>query len=165
MPEKKKYIFDANCFIEPWNKFYSYTFFKPYWDEAIKSLCGDGLILIQREIYDEIFKKDDKLSRWFKQCNFSIIETDVDTTREVSQINEQFQGLVKESKGRSLADPFVIAIAKREKATVVTMEDNGSASKPKIPYVCHALGVRSINLYSFIEESGIKFGMDRTNSS
>ena len=165
MSEKEKYIFDANCFIEPWNKFYSYTFFKPYWEEAIRSFCDRGNILIQREIYDEIFKKDDKLSHWLKQCNFSIIETDVDTAREVAQINEQFQGLIKESKGRSLADPFVIAIAKREKATVVTMEDEGSESKPKIPYVCHKLDVRCINLFSFIKENGIKFGMERTSSS
>lgn len=159
MANSKKYIFDANCFIEPWNKFYSYDFFKPFWDEFVKNTCQDGVMLIQQEIYDEIIKKDDRLADWLKQQNFSIIATDVETARSVTNINEQFRSLVKESKGRSLADPFIIALAQREGAIVVTLEDHGSEAKPKIPYVCDALKVKCINLFDFIKENDVQFGL------
>lgn len=159
MKKIHKYIFDANCFIEPWNKFYSYEFFAPFWDEFIKDSCAKGQILVQREIYDEILKKDDELNAWVKKLNIEIIETDASITRSVAEINNEFPKLIKEVKGRSMADPFVIALARREGATVVTLEDTGSDVKPKIPYVCKMLKVRCINLYDFLKESETKFGV------
>jgi hypothetical protein len=156
---QESYIFDANCFIEPWNKFYSYSFFGDYWDKFIHTNCKDEKILIQREIYDEIVKKDDALSKWIKKHDFLIVETDLALTREVAKINNQFPKLTKETKGRSLADPFIIAIAKLRNATVVTMENDGSESKPKIPYVCTELKVKHINLYQFLERSKVEFSL------
>lgn len=158
-PTEENYVFDANCFIEPWNKFYSYDFFDTYWDKFIKPHCDKEKILVQREIYDEILKKDDKLKKWFKECDISIVETDVEITKEVAKINNKFPNLTKESKGRSLADPFVIAIAKLRNATVVTMEHEGTELKPKIPYVCKKLGVKCIDLYQFIKKNKVKFSV------
>jgi len=156
---EENYIFDANCFIEPWNKFYSYDFFDTYWDKFIKIYCNSGKILIQREICDEILKKEDKLNKWFKGCGISIVETDIEITKEVAKINNRFPNLIKESTGRSLADPFVIAIAKLRNATVVTMEHEGTELKPKIPYVCKKLGIRCIDLYQFLKISKVKFSI------
>jgi len=157
MTEIRKYILDANCFIEPWNKFYSYDFFDAFWDKFVKGCCDDKIVLIQEEIYDEIMKKSDGLNDWVKRHNFEIVKTDPEITRSATKIQNQFPGLVKEIQGRSLADPFVIALAQKEGATVVTMEDNGTETKPKIPFVCDALKVKSINLFSFIKDQGVKF--------
>ena len=104
-------------------------------------------------------KKSDELKDWVKKHNFEIAKTDPEITRSVAEIQNKFPGLVKESRGRSLADPFVIALAKKEKATVVTLEDFGTESKPKIPFVCNELKVKSINLFSFIKDRGVKFGI------
>lgn len=157
MTETKKYILDANCFIEPWNKFYSYDFFDAFWDNFVKTSCDNKIILVQEEIYNEIMKKSDELNSWVKKQGFEIVKTDLEITRIAATIQNQFPGLVKEVKGRSLADPFVIALAKREGAIVVTLEDTGSEKNPKIPYVCDALKIKSINLFSFIKEQGVKF--------
>jgi hypothetical protein len=157
MTEPKKYVLDANCFIEPWNKFYSYEFFAAFWDSFLKNSCQQKIVLIQEEIYDEILKKDDELNNWIKKQGFKIVKTDPEIVRIAASIQNQFPNLVKEVKGRSLADPFVIALAKQEGATVVTLEDKGSEKNPKIPFVCHSLKIKSVDLFAFIKEQGIKF--------
>lgn len=155
--ETKKYVLDANCFIEPWNKFYSYKFFPSYWDKFICKSCNDGIFYLQEEIYDEILKKDDELADWVKGNKIEKFETDLNITQKVKDINDEFPNLTKEAKKRSMADPFVIAFALLNGATVVTLEDLGTDSKPKIPFVCKQLNVPCINLYTCISEMGIDF--------
>lgn len=157
METEKKYILDANCFIEPWNKFYSYSFFAHFWDEFVRRSCDKNIIFVQQEVYDEIFKKEDALKSWIEKQDLKIAETDLRLTKSATNINNRFPKLVKEVKGRSMADPFVIAFAKQESATVVTLEHKGTEDKPKIPYVCNELGVRCIDLFDFIKEVGVKF--------
>lgn len=68
--------------------------------------------------------------------------------------------LVDNTKSRSLADPWVIAHALNENATVVTKEEKITAvntTKMKIPNVCENMGIRWINDYQFIEELNIRF--------
>lgn len=64
---------------------------------------------------------------------------------------------MKATKNRNGADPFVIATALVNGFTVVTEELGGSPTKPKIPSVCTALGVRCINVLQFIREQGWSF--------
>jgi hypothetical protein len=62
------------------------------------------------------------------------------------------------TKARSLADPWVIAHALRENATVVTKEEKATAintSKIKIPNVCEKMNVFWINDFQLIVELGI----------
>ncbi|HRG07967.1 MAG TPA: DUF4411 family protein, partial [Cyclobacteriaceae bacterium] len=64
------------------------------------------------------------------------------------------------TKSRSLADPWVIAHAMKENATVVTKEEKITAvntTKIKIPNVCDNMKVRWINDYKFVEELNIRF--------
>ncbi len=65
--------------------------------------------------------------------------------------------LMKATKNRNGGDPFVIATAQVLGLTVVTEERGGSLSKPKIPSVCQALGVRCIDVLAFIREQGWSF--------
>ena len=63
-------------------------------------------------------------------------------------------------KGRSLADPWVIAHAIDEKATVVTKEEKITAinsTKIKIPNVCDNMSVRWMDDFGFVAELGIQF--------
>jgi hypothetical protein len=64
--------------------------------------------------------------------------------------------LVDTSKGRSGADPFVIALAAAANPimTVVTEEHPG---KTKIPDVCKKEGIKFCNLADLIEQEGWKF--------
>jgi TRAP-type C4-dicarboxylate transport system substrate-binding protein len=94
MAETKKYILDANCFIEPWNKFYSYDFFDSFWDNFVKTSCDNKIILVQEEIYEEIMKKSDELNSWVKKQGFEVVKTDPEITRIAAKIQNQFPGLV-----------------------------------------------------------------------
>ncbi|MBU1821958.1 MAG: DUF4411 family protein, partial [Bacteroidetes bacterium] len=68
--------------------------------------------------------------------------------------------LVDNTRARSLADPWVIAHAMKEGATVVTKEEKVTAlnsKKIKIPNVCENMKVRWINDFELIHELGIQF--------
>jgi hypothetical protein len=71
-----------------------------------------------------------------------------------------FPRLVDTRRGKSGADPMVIALAasREPKLTVVTEEGHGSAKSPKIPFVCASLGIRCINMLRLIRDQGWAFG-------
>ena len=61
-------------------------------------------------------------------------------------------------KDRSQADPFVIAVAKVTKRTVVTGEKAvGSTQQPRIPNVCVQYGIEYINIVEFIRRQKWNF--------
>jgi hypothetical protein len=74
--------------------------------------------------------------------------------------NEKHKYLVDNTKQRSLADPWVIAHAIKEKAIVVTKEEKVTAlnsNRIKIPNVCDNMGIRWLNDFQLIEELNLKF--------
>jgi hypothetical protein len=66
---------------------------------------------------------------------------------------------VDTAKGKSGADPMVIALAQRgfPLHCVVTEEKGGSERKPKMPYVCGQEDIRVINLLQLIRDNGWTF--------
>ena len=105
-------------------------------------------------------KKDDDLSAWCKERPTMFIDVDDATQASMQHIMGTYPKLVDTSKGRSGADPFVIALAQAHNPllTVVTEEHGGSANKPKIPFVCRQEGLRCISLLQLIEEQQWRFG-------
>ena len=80
---------------------------------------------------------------------------DDDIQSAVSGILRDYPRLIDTRRGRSGADPFVIALAKARGCAVVTGEGvSGSLDRPKIPDVCEAIGVESIRLLEFGEKDG-----------
>lgn len=65
--------------------------------------------------------------------------------------------LVDTKKGRSIADPWVIAQAQVMSAVIVTEEQPSRGSSPKIPDVCEALGVQYTNVIGLIRAMGLQF--------
>lgn len=56
------------------------------------------------------------------------------------------------------ADPFVIALAKARKASVLTDErPSNSLERPKIPDVCKVLGIECCRLSDVFERAGLTF--------
>ena len=153
---KKRYCLDANIFIEPWNKFYSIKFTKNYW-EILDNLAKKGLIFSPVEVKKEIEKIDDDLLKWIKdKCFFK--EQNESTQKELRKIMEKYPKLVDATKGRSIADPWVIAHAKSETAVVVTLEQKASKTdRIKIPDVCEKEKIECIDIYDLIGRLKIKF--------
>ena len=152
----KKYCLDANVLIQAWQKYYSPRICPTYWD----------MLFIPEMVYDEIVRTDDDLSKWLKTSQIPIKKIDEQVTKCLKDIysadpNHKF--LVDNTKARSLADPWVIAHALREKAVVVTKEEKVTAlnsTKIKIPNVCDKMNVTWINDFQLIEELGIKFNCE-----
>jgi len=157
-----KYCLDANVLIQAWQKYYNPKFCPDYWNVLIE-LGKQEKIFIPEPVYDEITRTEDDLSRWLKKSKISIKKITGPVTiclQKIYSDNPFHKNLVDNTKARSLADPWIIAFAMSEKATVVTKEEKItvlSSKRIKIPNVCDNMGIRCINDFDFINESGIKF--------
>jgi len=157
-----KYCLDANVLIQAWQKYYSPKLCPDYWD-VLSELGGQGRIFLPQMVFEEITRTQDDLSDWLKGSKIPEYKMDGPVTealRSIYAANSVHQMLVDNTRARSLADPWVIAHAMKEKATVVTKEEKITAintSKIKIPNVCHNMKVRCINDYQFVEELNIRF--------
>jgi predicted nucleic acid-binding protein len=159
---KKIYCLDANVLIEAWQKYYSPKFCPQYW-EILNSLGGAGRIFIPEVVFEEITRTEDDLCEWLKGSKIPIRKIDeavIKCWQDMLSRNPSHQTLVDSIKGRSLADPWVIAHAINEKATVVTKETKNTAvnsSRIRIPNVCDNMSVAWINDFELIAELGIQF--------
>jgi hypothetical protein len=97
-----------------------------------------------REVHEEIKKKDDDVAEWCKdkQKEF-FIEIDDACQDEVARLMALYPRLVDTVKGRSGADPFVIALASisAPRMIVVTEELPGKTRQPRIAAFCSTLSV------------------------
>lgn len=158
----KKYCIDANVLIQAWQKYYSPQICPNYW-EVLNLLMTNNKIFIPEMVYDEITKTDDDLSKWLKSSTIPIRKIDEKVTNCLKAIyaaNPNHKYLVDNTKARSLADPWIIAHALNENATVVTKEEKVTAritTKVKIPNVCYNMKVACIDDFQLINEMGIRF--------
>lgn len=90
-------------------------------------------------------KKADELHEWIKDRKQMLVALSPEI-QQVAELLRDYPRLVDTLKGRSQADPFVIATAIVMTAVVVTGEiRTGNLGKPRIPDVCNAKGIRWIN--------------------
>ncbi|MBI5216263.1 MAG: DUF4411 family protein [Ignavibacteriae bacterium] len=156
------YCLDANVLIQAWLKYYSPKFCSEYWD-VLNQLGIQKKIFLPALVYEEITRTEDDLSHWLNNSNIPIHKIDEPVTKCLQSIYSQnplHKNLVDNTKSRSLADPWLIAHAMNESATVVTKEEKVTAlnsNKIKIPNVCENMAVRCINDFEFIDEMNIKF--------
>lgn len=157
-----KYCLDANVLIQAWQKYYNPKFCPDYWN-ILMELGKVNKIFIPELVYDEIIRTEDDLSKWLKGSKIPIRKISEPVTiclKKIYSSNPIHINLVDNTKARSLADPWIIAHALYENATVVTKEEKVTAlnsNKIKIPNVCDNMGVRWINDFQFIDEIDIKF--------
>jgi len=131
------------------------------WDE-IESLIKRENIFSTTIVYEDIMKylgKDDRLKKWaVSHKKRFFISPDKETWQIAQDIVKKFPDLVDKKKlqtGEPDADPFLIALAKSEGATIITQERKDLPNK--IPMVASHYRVKSIDLYEFFEERKLKF--------
>ncbi len=160
------YCLDSNVLIQAWQKYYSPKYCPTYW-EVLNELGSEDKIFIPSMVYDEIVRTDDDLSDWLKTSKIKVKPITSDVTQILTTIyaaNSNHKHLVDNKKGRSLADPWVIAHAIKESAIVVTKEEKVTAlnsKKIKIPNVCDNMGVDWITDYKMVEHLGLMFSCKR----
>jgi len=135
--------------------------YQAIWDE-IETLMKRKNIFSTMVVYEEIMRylgKDDRLKKWaISHKKRFFIPPDKKTWQYAQDIIKNFPDLLDKKKlqtGEPDADPFLIALAKSEGATVVTQERKGLPNR--IPTVASHYMVKSIDLYEFFEERKLKF--------
>jgi|GEM_PF-175161 hypothetical protein len=145
-----RYIFDTNALIfvakcdETWDLYQRSAF--------------DGVVAAVRESFLEIsrYLGESRLLQWanrYKEHFEYPTEAEQQVVRSIFQ-NRHFFHMVSMDKlmrGEPVADPFIVAKAKVEGGTVVTLEKR-KPNSARIPNVCDYMGVPCISLQQFVTE-------------
>lgn len=139
------YSIDTSALIDGLERYYPEQTFPALW-ARVDDLISEGRFLLSEEVWEEIKSKDAVVRAWCEPRKDSIvIATDASITTEVQHILTTHDRLVMNLKNRNRADPFVIALAVLRNGTVVTGEgSDGTANRPKIPFVCQQTGISCI---------------------
>ena len=163
------YVFDTSS-LRSLQHFYP-SVFKSIWDE-LDTMADRSEVISTREVFHELDRQavSQEVLQWAKahKALFATpIGPELQFVSEIFKI-KHFQGLIgaqQRLKGTPVADPFVIACAKINSATVVTEEGWQHAGKPlalkpnaaKIPNVCDHFKIRCIDLEAFMQQQGWAF--------
>ena len=152
-----KYSIDTSAIVQAWRAHYPPEVFPAVW-ERLEDLIASGALRASEEVLYELERKDDEVLAWVGDHEELIIDIDQEIQLAVQAILEQHRRLLDTRKSRSGADPFVIALAQIHRAAVVTYErPTNSLTRPKIPDVCRALGIRCITFLELLREQGWVF--------
>ncbi len=151
------YVFDTSSLVGAWVRSYPPDLFPGVW-EHMSDLARAGQLIAPEDVLEELKDRDDELQAWVKARTDAII---VPTSRalllEARAVLADHPGLTKTGTGRGKADPFVIALAAQRNCPVVTEEQGGSLTKPRIPFVCSARGVVSMSILDVIRTERWRF--------
>jgi len=151
------YCIDTSAILDGWVRYYPRDVFPTLWDK-LEKMIAEGRLVAPDEVLKELSRNDDDLHRWARLQDGMFCPLEDDVQIATTQILGTFPKLVNNERNRSIADPFVIAVAKVRKLAVVTGEKRkGNTSRPKIPDVCEAYGIRCLTLLELMKSEGWKF--------
>lgn len=151
------YCVDTSGWLDGWQRYYPRDVFPSLWGR-VEGIVNAGEIIVSDEVYRELERKSDDLHDWIKARKQMLVPLDEPIQLRAAQLLAEFPRLVDTQRGRSKADPFVIATALEKDAVVVTGEVvTGNLEKPRIPDVCQVKGLRCITFLQMIRELGLTF--------
>jgi hypothetical protein len=151
------YSIDSSALIHGWRRAYRPKNFGFVWDR-LSDLVTEGRLRASIEVYSELEKKDDELFKWCKDRKQAMfVEIDDEMQKHLKRIMTNHPRLVDTVKGRSGADPFVIALAATTNPAMVVVTEE-YAGKTRIPDVCAAETIQCATLADMIEREDWKFG-------
>ncbi len=166
MTKRTVYLLDSDVFMQAQRMYYAFDVAPAFWDALIKHSKKGNVFSIDK-VLDEIERGKDELTDWangdFNPAFLStrsgaVIKAYGEVINNVLA-NTQYKDAAKETFG-SGADGWLIAYAKSEGFTVVTLEQSEPLSRKevKIPDVCNVFGVPWINTFQMLRNLGIKLG-------
>ena len=151
------YCIDTSGWLDGWQRHYPPDVFPTLWTK-IDARISSGEIISSEEVYFELQRKGDDLHDWIKARKQMLIPLNEEVQVRATELLAEYPRLVDTLRGRSKADPFVIATAMDRNADVVTGEIiSGNLEKPRIPDVCQVKGIRCINFLQMIRELKLTF--------
>lgn len=156
---KNIYCFDTSSLIDSWRRHYYPKNFEELWNR-IGDLIKTGSILILEEVAKEIGNGNkDELMVWLKQYESFIVPISPEQIAIVTTIVNKYPLVSQYKKPRPYhADPFVVALGKVKKCTVVSYErGRNSNDNPRIGDLCKEYGVDYCTISDFFEREGWQF--------
>jgi len=166
----KQYLLDANAFIEPRDRYYSYDICPGYWTALVRLHEANRLFSIDR-IQSELIpqKKEDwdDIATWLDEK----MEKTFFKKTEDQAVFEKFQDMVNwayaeqqytdaaKAEFASVADGWLIAYAEVNGLVVVTHEEPSQFVKRRIPIpnVCEEFDVEYVNTFEMLRALGTRF--------
>ncbi len=151
------YVFDTSALIGAWVRSYPPDAFPQLWNH-LDALATGGRLFVPEQVLEELMAQEDDLLDWVKRrANAIVVPTTRDIMLAAREVLSDHPNLAKPGTGRGKADPFVIALAAIRSLPVVTQEQGGSASKPRIPYVCRGMRIGCMTMLDVIRAEGWRF--------
>ena len=153
------YVFDTNS-LSQLNAYFP-DIFKEFWNR-FDEMVTSGEVISTREVFSELERGGlEHVTPWAKDNKAMFTMPDGAQTAFVAQIFmiPQFRALIgakQQQRGQPVADPFVVACAKANAATVVT-EEKFKPNAAKIPNVCQHFNVPCLNLEGFMQARNWSF--------
>jgi hypothetical protein len=157
------YILDSNCFIQSKNFHYQFRFAKCFWTWIEEAHGGEMLYSIKK-VKKELSRHPDELHNWAVGMpdNFFLSDTEDpevmtifgDLINKVEQKSQYTAKAKRVFSDSNRADAFLIAVAKRYGATLITNEVRAPESQKsvKIPDAAEMMGVKTKSLYDALGE-------------
>ncbi len=159
MPDSQfHYCIDTSSLVHAYQRSYPPDILPLLWDEKLDELIVTGQLVAPFDVLEELKQKHDELYEWAKDRQIMFIEID-DYQDKLSEIMAASPRLVDTKKGKSGADPMVIALteSKNPGYTVVTEKSFGSDKSPRIPNVCRNRDIRCINVLQLLRDQSWSF--------
>ena len=138
-------------------------FFAGLWRD-IENAIRIGELVSTVEVFRELKKIDDMVSRWAKDHKEMFMDVTKEHVLLAQEILRTHKGLVDIEKGKGNADPFVIALALEgnrnqeeemfgnTEYVVVTQERKRQGGNPSIPNVCEFYEIECMDLFGYFRE-------------
>lgn len=151
------YCFDTSAFVNPWRRYYPPDLFPSVWAHIDRGIL-DGTILAAQEVEHELNQKDDELRDYVKTKDGLFVPFDDPQQGYLADIVNQFQSWINPESTKNSADPFVVALARHKRLTVVTYEQKAGQGSPRvqIPNVCEHYGIPWVPYLRFLKDSGFR---------
>lgn len=151
------YSLDSSGLLDGMIRYYPPENFPGIWARIDEMIAASELKACEM-VQVEMQRRDDEVLAWMQARPALILHLDEGRQRIVRDLLRDYPRLVDERRGRSGADPFVIAVAVQNRCPVITGEKpSGNLEKPRIPDVCRALGIETMTFLDLIRQKGWVF--------
>lgn len=167
--EQKGYAVDTDALIQAWKTYYAPSFCAPFWSVLAEEHEAGRIISIDR-VRSEL--RDSDMQEWIKSGVPPTFWAGVEQGPVVAAYGEMLDWVVSgdfyldqaKDKFGKVADPWLVAYARVNGLTVVTLEDyNGDRRKDvPIPNLCERFGVECVDTFGMMKGLGLRFtGIER----
>ena len=154
------YSLDTSSLIMASGVLYPMENFPSLWAK-VEELIRNDRLKMSEPVFDEAMRGE-VLRNWcsekdLKPYLLSKVEDSVENERQA--IQSEYSELVNVERGTSLADPWVIALARQFRQGIVVTEERptGSLEHPRIPDVCRDLKIEWLTIAGLVKRENWVF--------